>query len=102
EITMSSYSRWNSLFAAQVIAAEERHREAREAAHQARLIGESEIAFDKGVDRRLATVRRSVGVALIRAGQRLRGAPAVASRTSPLSGGEARQVAGVPGARHLV
>jgi hypothetical protein len=83
--TMRGSVHCRSPLAARLIAADERLREAREAAHQAWLIRESEIAFGKGSDRQLATIRRGIGVALIRAGERLRGAPAASAQASTLS-----------------
>jgi hypothetical protein len=80
--TMRGSVHCRSPLAAQLIAADER---LREAAHQAWLIRESEIAFGKGSDRQLATIRRGIGVALIRAGERLREAPAASAQASTLS-----------------
>ena len=75
----------NSHFAAHLIASEERLQSWRESARTAWLIRESEAHFGTESESRFATARRGIGVALIRAGERLRGAPAVAAKTSALS-----------------
>jgi hypothetical protein len=74
----------NSMFAAHLIAAEEQHEAMRKAARQAHLIKESELAFGKISDGRSAMVRQGLGIALIRAGERLKGVSAVAAKTSVL------------------
>ena len=77
--------RSNSLFADQFIAVEKLHRGMLETAQLAWSIRESETAFGRRSDRWLATVRRGLGVALIRAGERLRGAPAAAAQAATQS-----------------
>jgi hypothetical protein len=63
---------FNSWIGAQLIAAEERHHAAFERSRQHRLLSECGLAPDRG-SMRSASVRRSLGAALIRAGEVLRG-----------------------------
>jgi hypothetical protein len=81
---MNRFPYWSSPIDAHLIGAAEWQREAREATHQAWLIRESGIALGRGSDRGFAAVRRSLGLALIRIGERLRGTPAATAQASAL------------------